>query len=871
MLESIRRNFESVSPKYIEWDFYSQYIDREPPFGQLGLPVFIRTYSRYLPTEHRREKWCEVVLRVVEYSLSLDTVTTTYEKKIEARLMFDDLYNMRSLPAGRTLWVANTPIVEKDGSANFNCTARTVHELSSLVEGFYLLLVGAGFGFSVEKKYTNQLPPFFKGKTIVHKPYEYNKYADIENTYLTNLVWSGCGDGQCKLDPVEGTLNFRLEIEKGDNEFADDYKFGKTFSTRIEVGDSKEGWVMALKSYLAALTSPSVKVIEIDYNNVRPEGSLLKTFGGRSSGPQALQTMFETIAKVVEESNEVGQQLRPVQVMDIANCIGLAVVVGGVRRSSELCLADIDDDEIRNAKKDLWTDPTLIDKRTTRVMSNNSLALYENPGLKWFEDVMEAIRTTGEPGFISVGNANKKDPSNTRKVFNPCFAAGTMVVTRKGDYPIEDLVGKTVEVFDGNDWVKINNFRVTGENQEVWKLTLDDVYSVVATPYHTFITNTGERKQLKELQVWDELKVVHGGISAKITSIEYFGVVDKVYCCTVPTNNSFTLSYGLLVGQCAEICLDDRGVCNLSEVYLPRHITENRVPNYDSLKLSLTIATRIGMRMTLVKMFHSGWDYIQNRDRLLGVSLSGIVDFFDALNMPQKEMVTFLQWCRKQVHETAEVYANRLGVNIPLLMTTVKPSGTLSTLVGCGSGVHRLYAPYYLRRIRVSVNDPIALALKDMGIPVNPENGQGEHIHDDGVNTWVFTFGVKSDTPIKAIDESALIQMERYKLVLNNYVDHNVSFTCSVAEDEWMDVAQWLYENYDSFIGVSFLPKFDSTNSPYPQLPYEACDEATYNELVRNQPTLSENEFLTVLSGYEKGELYDLLDSDCGASGCPIR
>jgi hypothetical protein len=275
--------------------------------------------------------------------------------------------------------------------------------------------------------------------------------------------------------------------------------------------------------------------------------------------------------------------------------------------------------------------------------------------------------------------------------------------------------------------------------------------------------------------------------------------------------------------------------------------------------------------MTLVKMFHSGWDYIQNRDRLLGVSLSGIVDFFDSLNMPQKEMVTFLQWCRKQVHETAEVYANRLGVNLPLLMTTVKPSGTLSTLVGCGSGVHRLYAPYYLRRIRVSVNDPIALALKDMGIPVNPENGQGENIHDDGVNTWVFTFGVKSNTPIKAIDESALIQMERYKLVLNNYVDHNVSFTCSVADDEWMSVAQWLYENYDSFIGVSFLPKFDSTNSPYPQLPYEACDEATYNELVRNQPTLSENEFLTVLSGYEKGELYDLLDSDCGTSGCPIR
>lgn len=138
---------------------------------------------------------------------------------------------------------------------------------------------------------------------------------------------------------------------------------------------------------------------------------------------------------------------------------------------------------------------------------------------------------------------------------NPCYAAGTMVLTRKGSYPIESLVGKIVDIWDGEDWVTIDNFRVTGENQEVWKLTLSNGEDLIATPYHIFILKDGTRLPLKELKVGMELLGMVNNYS--IVSITYSHIADKVYCCTVPTTNTFALSNGVLTGNCGEIIGED--------------------------------------------------------------------------------------------------------------------------------------------------------------------------------------------------------------------------------------------------------------------------------------------------------------------------
>ena len=138
---------------------------------------------------------------------------------------------------------------------------------------------------------------------------------------------------------------------------------------------------------------------------------------------------------------------------------------------------------------------------------------------------------------------------------NPCYAAGTMVLTRKGSYPIESLIGKIVDIWDGENWVTIDNFRVTGENQEVWKLTLSNGEDLIATPYHIFILKDGTRLPLKELEVGMELLGMMNNYS--IVSITYSHIADKVYCCTVPTTNTFALSNGVLTGNCGEIIGED--------------------------------------------------------------------------------------------------------------------------------------------------------------------------------------------------------------------------------------------------------------------------------------------------------------------------
>lgn len=398
--------FDLLSPKYIEWDFYKNYLDKEPPFGELGVIVFLRTYSRFIEQLGRREYWREVCLRVVEYSLSLDKITPAAFKKEEAKKLFDMMFNLRGFPAGRTLWIGGTKVTEVNGTSNFNCSAATTDSISKFAECFYMLLVGAGYGFSVEDKYISNLPIFYPGKSLINKKYTYNKYIKVDDTeiefykdnkFLTSITYNE--SNLCLEQDSE-----YLSLPKGCNK------------VNILVGDSRVGWVNTLRLLITLHTYLSIETIKVNYDYVRPEGAILKTFGGRSSGHTALETLLNKVVEVINELSEPGK-LSSVQCLDIKNSIGIAVVVGGVRRSSELVLGDLFDNNFINSKKNLWNDESLADKRATRVMSNNSVTLYENPGLDYFKQLVESIKTSGEPGVYSIGNAQKRDAN--RKLTNP--------------------------------------------------------------------------------------------------------------------------------------------------------------------------------------------------------------------------------------------------------------------------------------------------------------------------------------------------------------------------------------------------------------------------------------------------------------------
>ena len=224
----------------------------------------------------------------------------------------------------------------------------------------------------------------------------------------------------------------------------------------------------------------------------------------------------------------------------------------------------------------------------------------------------------------------------------------------------------------------------------------------------------------------------------------------------------------------------------------------------------MRLITRMGSRITLVDMWDSEWDYVQKRDRLLGVSLTGIVEAYNSLSVRnQLYFGNTLRELKQTARLEADHYHEQLGIQRSLLVTTVKPEGTISQLPTVSSGVHAPYAPYYKRRIRVSVTDPIAKALHNLDLKPVPENGQGDDLYAPECNTWVFEFPVKTQATIRAIDEPAIAQLERYKMLMFHYAEHTVSVTITVAEDEWDAVCEWVFKNWDYCVGIAFLPRFD--------------------------------------------------------------
>jgi adenosylcobalamin-dependent ribonucleoside-triphosphate reductase len=368
--------------KYLSNSFLSKYEDNPSWPSLLGQFVYLRTYSRWNDKEFRREHWKETCERVVEYSMSLYDGPADFKHLVsEAEAFFDNMFHLRLFPAGRTMWIGGTEAAQKFPLSNFNCSFTVVNSYKSFIDAFYLMMLGTGVGFRVLPDDVKELAPIKTDVVVAHKPYH----------------------GKPKGERFEDTRLF----EDGGDKY-------------IVVGDSKEGWVKALEMYFDLLTGDSnVESIIISYDNVRPQGEVLKTFGGRASGHTALRTMFKQIHEVVCRGSEY---LSTLQCMDIMNIIGSCVVVGGVRRSSEITLFDINDTSVMDAKVDLWTDRSKAGY-SYRSMSNNSVFFKKKPTKEQLTDIFTRIVNNGEPGFINAEAAERRRPwySGTNP-YNLCAA-----------------------------------------------------------------------------------------------------------------------------------------------------------------------------------------------------------------------------------------------------------------------------------------------------------------------------------------------------------------------------------------------------------------------------------------------------------------
>jgi len=274
---------------------------------------------------------------------------------------------------------------------------------------------------------------------------------------------------------------------------------------------------------------------------------------------------------------------------------------------------------------------------------------------------------------------------------------------------------------------------------------------------------------------------------------------------------------------CSEIILRSREFCNLSECVVRREDTR------ESLKEKVRTAAILGTfqsTLTEFKYLSREWKKNCDEERLLGVSLTGIMDS-PLTNGSKKGLDKLLEELRTVAYETNKEWADKLGIPVSAAITCVKPSGTVSQLVDSASGIHARHNPYYVRTVRADNKDPLCKMMKKEGFPNEPDVNKPDH-------TTVFSFPAKS--PKGAIcrnDVTAWKQLSLWHTYAKEWCEHKPSVTVSVKEDEWVNTAAWVYENFDDISGISFLPFSDHS---YRQAPYQDCTEKEYKELKKKMP-----------------------------------
>lgn len=306
---------------------------------------------------------------------------------------------------------------------------------------------------------------------------------------------------------------------------------------------------------------------------------------------------------------------------------------------------------------------------------------------------------------------------------------------------------------------------------------------------------------------------------------------------------------------CVEVILRPKEFCNLTE----NIISASDTPK--TLKEKIRIATILGTiqsTLTNFKYLSKKWKENCMEERLLGVSLTGIMDN-EYTNGKKGNLEKLLKELHDVAVETNKEFAEKIGIPASAGITCVKPSGTVSQLVNSASGIHTRHSPYYIRTIRCDKKDPLARMMVQKGFPVEDDVSNPKY-------NYVFLFPIKSpDNAVFRSDQTALEQLELWLQYKKHWCEHNPSITVTVRENEWLNVGAWCFQHQEDLCGVSFLPYSDHV---YKQAPYQECTKEEYEELLKKLPkTINWNE----LSDYEKEDMtIGSQELACTSGGCEI-
>ena len=347
---------------------------------------------------------------------------------------------------------------------------------------------------------------------------------------------------------------------------------------------------------------------------------------------------------------------------------------------------------------------------------------------------------------------------------------------------------------NGN-WYDTNGQRALANNSAVYSEKPD------------FDTYSGEMKRLYESKSGER------------------GIFSRVAAQKIAARNErrdATFKFG--TNPCSEIILRPYQFCNLSEVIVRADDTE------ETLKDKVKVATILGTlqsTMTDFRYLRNVWKKNTEEEALLGVSMTGIMDCkLTNGSTGDEKLGKLLETLKAVAVKTNKKWAETLGVNQSVAITCVKPSGTVSQLTDSASGIHPRFSDYYVRTVRADKKDPLATAMIEAGFP-----------HEEDVmnmSNWVFSFPQKA--PNKAVTVESMGAMEQlylWKIYQDHWCEHKPSMTCYYNDDNFFAVCQWIWENFDSVSGISFLPEAEHV---YKQAPYQKIDKVEYTKLLKEMP-----------------------------------
>jgi ribonucleoside-triphosphate reductase len=373
-----------------------------------------------------------------------------------------------------------------------------------------------------------------------------------------------------------------------------------------------------------------------------------------------------------------------------------------------------------------------------------------------------------------------------------------------------------------------------------------------ATPFRSIANNSAVYHDKQPPQQiyqseWDSLQASKSGERGIFSRYAAKQVINRSnsfrrnFMHTSKENNIRTRDPGFDFGcnPCSEVLLRPDEFCNLTEIVVRASDTMYTLANKASVA---SILGTFQSTLTNFRFLGSRWKDNTADERLLGVSMTGIMDnYLTSGQAGVEKLKECLTTMRMAVISTNYAMATKMGVPSSVASTSVKPSGTVSSLVDSASGIHARHAQYYIRTARTDKMDPLAQLMIDQGCP-----------YEEDVmfpSNYVFSFPIKApDNALLRANMDAIQHLQIRKVYQMYWTDHKPSITVSIKDDEWNQVGKWVYDNFEWVSGISFLPYADHT---YKQAPFQECDEEIYKIAANKMPNLD----WSLLSQYEKSDL----------------